>query len=207
MARPTKIDDDQVLDRAMAVFWRQGWSATSIRHLEDELDLKAPSIYRRFGSKEGLARAVLERYLDQVIDRRIDRYLTGEGDPIANLDAFVTSAFTAPNDEPLLGCLVTVTALEHPAATTGLGDLLARGLHTIETAVIAETTRAEADGRLADGLDAATAGANLAIAFQGLMVLARAGHHPDDLRARAAAALAAMAAPPAEPSPDRSTTR
>ena len=92
MARPPKFDDDEILDRAMLLFWRQGWSATSIRQLEVELDLKAPSIYRRFGSKDGLARAVLERYLDRIIERRIERHLTGEGDPIQNIRSFVFSA-------------------------------------------------------------------------------------------------------------------
>lgn len=200
MARPPKLDDDQVLDRALAVFWRQGWSATSIRQLETELDLKAPSIYRRFGSKDGLTRAVLERYNDRIIGGRIDRYLTGEGDPVANLWAFVDSAFVAPDDQTtLLGCLLTVTALEHPVARAELGDLLAQGLDTIETALVAETTRAEAVGRLASRFDGAAAGAHLALGFQGLMVLARGGRRPSELRQRAAALLAVITDPPFQP--------
>ena len=76
MARPPKFDDDEILDRAMATFWQQGWSQTSIRDLERTLDLKAPSIYRRFGTKEGLGAAVVDHYVDRVVRRRVDRYLS-----------------------------------------------------------------------------------------------------------------------------------
>ena len=55
MARSPKFDDDEILDRAMSVLWHRGWARTSIRDLEEALEIKAPSIYRRFGSKEGLA--------------------------------------------------------------------------------------------------------------------------------------------------------
>ncbi|MEM9564746.1 MAG: TetR/AcrR family transcriptional regulator [Actinomycetota bacterium] len=202
MARPPKIDDEQVLDRAMAVFWRHGWSSTSIRQLEAELDLKAPSIYRRYGSKEGLTRAVLERYLDRVIGGRIERYLSGEGDPIDNIRAFLDSALTPPPDgRSLVGCLLTVTALDHPTAEAELGDLLTRGLATIEAGLTAEAERAAATGRLADWLAPATAAAQLAVSFQGLMVLARSGVAPVELRRRAAVSLDAVTVPP-RPVPD-----
>ncbi len=203
MARPAKIDDEQVLDRAMAVFWRHGWSATSIRRLESELDLKAPSIYRRYGSKGGLTRAVLERYLDRVIGGRIDRYLSGHGDPVDNIRAFLDSALTEPADgRSLVGCLLTVTALDHPTAEPELGDLLARGLATIEAGLTAEAQRMAAAGRLAAGVDPPAAAAQLAVSFQGLMVLARSGVDPPELRRRAALAIGAISAP-TEPAPDR----
>ena len=44
MGRGPKFDDDEILDRAMTTFWQGGWAHTSIRDLERELDLKAPSI-------------------------------------------------------------------------------------------------------------------------------------------------------------------
>ena len=186
MARPPKLDDDEVLDRAMHVFWRQGWTATSIRQLERELDLKAPSIYRRFGSKEELARAVLERYVERVMGRRIEKYLDGAADPLGNVRRFVDSALTPRREaEPLLGCLLTVTALDGPGTTPELAELLASGLAAIEEALTSELARAHERGQLALGLDPSGVAAQLALAFPGLMVLARGGHPPDDLRARA----------------------
>ena len=78
MVRPPKFDDDEILDRAMtASVWQGGWSQTSIRDLEEALDLKAPSIYRRFGSKEGLGAAVVDHYVERVVRRRVAKHLAG----------------------------------------------------------------------------------------------------------------------------------
>lgn len=206
MARPQKFDDAQVLDRAMETFWLQGWSVTSIRDLEAALDLKAPSIYRRFGSKDDLERAALERYVDRVIEGRIARYLgvgdggldEGEcdGDPLSDVWAFVVSALDpGPAGEPLRGCLLTVAALDLPHHPE-LRSVLADGLARIEAALRRAVERAARAGRLADGVDPAAASANLALAFQGLMVLARSGRPPDELRSMAATLLDGIAGPP-----------
>lgn len=57
MARPAKFEDLEVLDRASDLFWRDGCDAVTIRDLEAALDLRAPSIYRRFTTKDGLVPA------------------------------------------------------------------------------------------------------------------------------------------------------
>lgn len=196
MARPPKLDDDEVLDRAIDAFWVNGWSATSIRDLERAVDLKAPSIYRRYGNKDGLARAVMERYIDRVIGARIARHLSGRGDPIANVAAFLSSGVTpASADEPLRGCLLTVTALESSTITAGLAELLADGLAQIEAALAAELARAEAAGTLAPALSTEAAASQLALAFQGLMVLARTGVAPAELQARVTLAIESITEP------------
>ena len=112
MGRPPKFDDDDVLDRAVATFWRSGWTATSIRDLEKELELKAPSIYRRFGSRTGLGVAVLDHYVERVIRSRVAKYLSGDGDPLANIEDFLVTSVTPGDDGRLLGCLVTTDGLE-----------------------------------------------------------------------------------------------
>ncbi|WP_421842306.1 TetR/AcrR family transcriptional regulator [Mycobacterium sp.] len=188
MARPPKFDDEEILARAMTAIWRRGWSATSIRDLEHELNLKAPAIYRRFGSKDGLARAVLERYIEQVVRRRLRRYLPGSGDPISNVHAFFESAVSPPSaDEPLAGCLLTTMSFDVRRLDPALTDVVAAGLAEIEDALRTELERAAVDHRLAGDTDAVFAA--LALAWQGLMVRARAGSPPAELQALARAAV------------------
>ena len=128
MGRAPKFDDDEILDRAMAVFWRHGWSTTSIRDLEVGLDLKAPSIYRRFGSKDLLGAAVVDHYVERVIGRRVATHLNGSGDPLANLRRFLESSVTQTSDtQRLWGCLVTTTALEVDSPGPELAGALRRG--------------------------------------------------------------------------------
>lgn len=178
----------------MRAFWTRGWSTTSIRDLEDALGLKAPAIYRRFGNKDGLVRAVVDHYVDRVVRRRIDRYLTGVGDPVDNLSAFFESAVTAPPDGgPLVGCLLTTIAAETPHLDRSVQGALGRGVDEIGRAMRSELARAEAAGSLADGLTADAAAATLTLAWHGLMVLARSGRSPSDLQTLAAAGIASIA--------------
>lgn len=195
MARPPKYDDEEILDRALRLFWTRGWSATSIRDLETELDLKAPAIYRRFGSKDGLAQAVLDHYVDRVVRRRIEKYLRAEGDPMDNIRAFLVSAVTAPADDgPLIGCLLTTTALESPDVSPELGAALSAGQRVIEAALRSELERAQHSGVLAPSLDVDGALGVLTLAWHGLMVLARSGEPADQLMPRAHAAADAIGA-------------
>ena len=60
--RPRGFCVDQAADRAMNVFWRKGYEGASLSDLTAAMGINAPSLYAAFGSKEGLFRAVLERY-------------------------------------------------------------------------------------------------------------------------------------------------
>ena len=196
MARPPKFDDAEILDRAMAILWERGWTQTSIRDLEEALDIKAPSIYRRFGTKEGLGAAVVDHYIDSVVQGRVDRYLAGEGDPIDNLTRFFDSSVTSSGDNGRLwGCLLTTTALDLGGDDTALSEARQRGYEVIEEGMRAEVERADELNRLAAGTTSDDATATLALAMQGLMALARSGAPSSDLRRRARAAVATVAAP------------
>lgn len=195
VARSPKFDDDEILDRAMAVLWTRGWSCTSIRDLEAALELKAPSIYRRFGSKESLGVAVVDHYVERIVRRRVASFLPGSGDPVANLRAFLESAVTeGDGDGRLWGCLLTTTSLEMDAGEDALAEALRRGLLVIEDALRAEVERAAKIQRLALGVDVEAATQTLVLAMQGLMALSRNGGVPADLQRRARATVSVIAA-------------
>ncbi|WP_229904871.1 TetR/AcrR family transcriptional regulator [Lentzea cavernae] len=62
MGRPREFDTDEALDRAMEVFWRQGYEATTLGDLTAAMNIGKPSLYAAFGNKEQLFRLVLDRY-------------------------------------------------------------------------------------------------------------------------------------------------
>src|SRR5678816_2244670 len=59
--RPRSFCKEEALDRAMTVFWRNGYEGASLAHLTEAMGINSPSLYACFGSKEGLFKAVLER--------------------------------------------------------------------------------------------------------------------------------------------------
>ncbi|HZD23057.1 MAG TPA: TetR/AcrR family transcriptional regulator [Acidimicrobiia bacterium] len=64
--RPRSFEPEDVLAKALEVFWRTGYRATTTRMLEKELGLSQSSIYNAFGSKRQLLLAALTTYEDQI---------------------------------------------------------------------------------------------------------------------------------------------
>lgn len=64
MAKAAKFDRQQVIDKATKLYWKKGFHATSMRHLQDEVDMRPGSIYAAFGSKDGLFKETLRHYTD-----------------------------------------------------------------------------------------------------------------------------------------------
>jgi AcrR family transcriptional regulator len=62
MPRPREFDPEVALERAMEVFWRQGYDGTSLSDLTAAMDINRPSLYAAFGNKERLFQLVLDRY-------------------------------------------------------------------------------------------------------------------------------------------------
>ena len=206
MARSPKYDDTDLLDRAVDVVWRRGWSATSIRDFEQALDMKAPSIYRRFGSRDGVGVAVIDHYVDRVVRRRVAKYLTGADDPVANIRRFFERSVAQPNStEALRGCLLTTTSADD--LDEAMRHALLAGIAVIEAGLRHEVERADALGLLRPGVDAESATSTLAVAMQGIMALARAGMPSSELRRRAHAVVSSVTTSPADPTrTDRSRT-
>ncbi|MFC5067080.1 TetR/AcrR family transcriptional regulator [Flaviflagellibacter deserti] len=65
MGRPRGFDIGEALDRAQTVFCSRGYDAASLSELTKAMGINSPSLYSAFGSKEGLFRAVLDRYGQQ----------------------------------------------------------------------------------------------------------------------------------------------
>lgn len=62
MARTKAFDETAVIDRALAMFWEQGYEATSVRDLLSHTGISSSSLYASFGDKHDLFCAALDRY-------------------------------------------------------------------------------------------------------------------------------------------------
>jgi TetR/AcrR family transcriptional repressor of nem operon len=62
MARKKEYIEEEVLERAMHLFWRNGYKTTSMHMLEKEMGINKFSIYASFGNKHGLFLESLKCY-------------------------------------------------------------------------------------------------------------------------------------------------
>lgn len=60
--RPKSFNDNDALERAMRVFWKSGYDATSLDDLLRAMEIPRQSLYRVFGDKHSLFLSALELY-------------------------------------------------------------------------------------------------------------------------------------------------
>ncbi len=62
MSAPAKFNRDAVIEKAKNLYWEKGYHATSMRNLQEVIDMRPGSIYAAFGNKDNLFMAALDRY-------------------------------------------------------------------------------------------------------------------------------------------------
>lgn len=72
MPRVKRFDPDEVLEKAMNIFWEKGYHATSMQDLVDNLGINRASIYDTYGSKSELFEQTLKKYQKENAKRIAD---------------------------------------------------------------------------------------------------------------------------------------
>lgn len=66
MARKKQYIEEEVIEKAMQLFWRNGYENTSMQQLEKEMGINKFSIYSSFGSKRGVFLESLKSYKERI---------------------------------------------------------------------------------------------------------------------------------------------
>jgi TetR/AcrR family transcriptional regulator, transcriptional repressor for nem operon len=181
MAGIKRFDRIEALDRAMALFWRHGYQATSIQDLVEATGVNRGSLYATFGDKCGLFLAVLDHYSD-----RIARPLMAElenPDPRRAIEAMFESIIRRTSDPTWpRGCLDTNTSLECPGAGDDIGRKIAERMGLQESAIYQVLRRAQSDGSLDRDQDTRALARFFVGVAQGLNVVNKAMPDPAILR-------------------------
>ncbi|RAR57639.1 MULTISPECIES: TetR/AcrR family transcriptional regulator [Halomonadaceae] len=176
MPRQTRHDRQHSLDQALALFWRKGYHAASLKDLEGALDMRPGSIYASFGSKERLFGEVLARYGRQGLVE-LERTLAANPSPLGGLaDYLRTLGGLRDMQRPCHACLLVKTLLELGAeeANARLAQELLDGMAARFTQVF-EAAR-DAGELVEERTDNASAGqpARLARRYQAIVMGLRA---------------------------------
>jgi len=181
---------EDTLDRAMTVFWRHGYEGASMSDLTSAMGINSPSLYACFGSKEGLFRAVLERYderrksfMESVLAapsaaKVAETYLHGVAD-----FAIDTSGQNPP------GCLLLQSGLS--CGDSDIPDETARHRAEKEAALCARFEKAREQGDLSKSASPDTLARYLMTVSNGICVQAASGASAEELHEVAAMALTA----------------
>jgi AcrR family transcriptional regulator len=108
--RPRCFDAEAALEKALGVFLRLGYDATSLDDLTEAMGINRPSLYAAFGNKAALYNAALKLYAKKGMEQMLAE-LKAAGDPVTGLQQFIrglAKRITSGCGE----CLVTASAAQ-----------------------------------------------------------------------------------------------
>jgi AcrR family transcriptional regulator len=171
--RPRAFDIDEALDKAMEVFWKQGYEGTSLTDLTEAMGINRPSLYAAFGNKEALFSKAIDRYL--VNGNRDDLALqlpTAREVVSAKLQA--SAEFLGDERHPA-GCMTVVTALACSPESKRVHENLADKRLAAETRLRLRLERALIDGDLPANANPVALARYVSTVIEGMSVQARDG--------------------------------
>lgn len=182
MSRAREFDETEVIDKALHVFWQQGYEGTSLNDLLDATGLTKSSLYAAFGSKEDLFHRIVERYLSKHVEFRqacalaeptprriVERLLYG----MADLHA---GSRTPP------GCLITGASLACSPEAESIRQELVRSRNEFGQVLRGRLEAVTSAGPLPPGITAADAARLVVVTIQGMAVEAKGGATRNELR-------------------------
>jgi AcrR family transcriptional regulator len=166
----------------MTVFWQKGYEGASLSDLTQAMDINPPSLYAAFGNKEGLFRAVLERYDGRRKDLMDSVIAAPDAKTAAQLFLEGVAEFSADtNGRNPPGCLLVQSGLS--CSDQDIPDVLAQHRAEKEKTLRERFERDRKDGNLPKSANPAVLASYLVAMANGMCVQASAGASTKDLMA------------------------
>jgi TetR/AcrR family transcriptional regulator, transcriptional repressor for nem operon len=120
MARPVEFERPQAVNRALALFWRQGYQATTVAELLQTMGIGRSSFYAAFTDKRTFFIECLDLWAARTLD--LVQQARAEMPPVDALQDFFERSFVgARGAKAHWGCMLVNTVLE----MAGVDDELA----------------------------------------------------------------------------------
>src|SRR5687768_6065739 len=110
MARSKEFEESAVLNKAMHLFWQQGYEKTSMRDLVEHMGIHRRSLYDTFGDKRTLFLKAIERY-EEMIQAALSEGIQ-EATTARQAIQFIFDFMVEGNVDAPAGCLAVNTAVE-----------------------------------------------------------------------------------------------
>lgn len=173
MSRTTLYNRQEALERAIQLFWQKGFHATSLKDIEQALDMRPGSIYAAFGNKDGLFQEALEHYAKASLTE-LERILASYESPLLGLAAYMRQlGGICDKKTPSRACMLVKSLLELGAREQLALDKVEKLLAGMETRFIECFIEAQRLGELDSELDTARLGRRLQAEVMGLRAFAQ----------------------------------
>ena len=192
MPRTKLFNEEEILDKAMELFWRKGYSATSVQDLVQHLGINRASLYDTFGDKRALFQKAFKKYREVNKDR-INDFLAQQSSVKTGFKTlFLQSIKQSQQTTTTRGCFVVNSTIEFVPDDPEMHKVLAANKAEFEGIFQAFLQSGKDSGELSPSLDPQAVAAYLFIYYSGINVIAKINPHEDQLSASVEQALAIL---------------
>lgn len=180
MARPREFDSREALEKAMAVFWTEGYEAASLSDLIAAMGISKSSFYDTYGSKHELLLSALDHYGETVGQRAAALILEHPDGPKAGIAAALNSVLDQRhNGGDRRGCLASNCAVELAPHDPEVAARVQQSAVRLEEAFFQAIRRGQDRGEIPKRADARALARFLACSLNGLIVMAKSEAPPE----------------------------
>lgn len=192
MPRAREFDYDRALDRAMRLFWAQGYSNTSLRDLLKAMRIGESSFYNAVGSKKALYLACLKHYNDVITRRRLDALEADgpAGQAVRRFFSTVLDELDHPKTPRV--CLMAGSLSSDVLDESDLERYVIGEMKLFQAAFVARLERARASKQLSSRFPVSATAQVLVTYLQGLFRVVRVLHSRREIEGQLQALLAGL---------------
>ena len=173
MARPREFKTDDVIEKAMQVFWTHGYEDASLPDLLNGMGLTRGSLYKAFKDKKNLFLLVLDRYEAKAVDADVDLLTDPDiKEGTQRILMLYSSVVRAVTDADHRGCLLCTATASEAVNDPDMAKALHQGLAKIQDGFVQALKDAESHKAL-DASHQLRLANVLLTQYVGLRVLAR----------------------------------
>ncbi|MCG8409362.1 MAG: TetR/AcrR family transcriptional regulator [Phycisphaerales bacterium] len=173
LGRPKEFERTDALQKAMKVFWANGYEGASVCDLLEGMGINRGSMYDTFGDKRSLFLEALGHYQNTVIEP-LTQMICAPGSPLGNVRKTLCKVADAAGGSECHGCLLTNTTVETAPHDAEVAKVMRASLRAIEDAFFDALERAIKNGELNRKAETRALARFLTNALQGLVVTCKA---------------------------------
>ena len=174
-----QFDRQEVLLRAMELFWAKGFQGTGMAELVAHVGIGRQSLYNAFGNKRSLFLEALHAYKSVMVDELLVK-LDAPGSPLTKVREVLRERVAMITDEESFhGCMMGNTSAELGDSDPEIAAIFQRAMTRVVDAFERTLERAKEAGELDPASDSRALACTLVATAQGLEVIAQSNPDPD----------------------------
>ncbi|TCC90105.1 TetR/AcrR family transcriptional regulator [Pedobacter frigiditerrae] len=173
MARTKDFDENEVLTKAIQLFWHKGYNATSMQDLVDALGISRSSLYDTYSDKHTLFLKALESYqlagnakINEIIDQS-----SSAKETVIKLMELATNDLVG--DKQQKGCFMVNAEVEVAPHDQEVSKLVCQNEKQMETAFFQVIKKGQESGEIKNTQDALVLAKFIFNAVKGMQVTAK----------------------------------